>query len=195
MSDKKSTQATETAEEIVRSALGNEAGDMFIFGMQDMLCYVRSLALTELDAHPKSLITKFHSIFEAILTEAVKEFLSNTYGEKYKIYVDNDSVYDKDMVLIQPIMTIRKRKSDIEKDIMATVSAEFHKGRRLAWQVVSRIRNKGKSNQERNYELSPPAEALEIEVMRLERKLPSLKPQERERLVELYRLGIPSGNA
>ena len=195
MSDKKGSQIAETAEEIVRSALGEDPSEMFSYGIQDMLCYVRSLALTELDASSESLMAKFHGIFEAILTEAVKEFLSGTYGEKYKIYVDDSNVYDKDMSLIQPIMTIRKRKADMERDIMAAVGAEFHKGRRLAWQVVSRIRSKGQNLKERNYEVSPPQEAMEIELMRLERKLPNLTVQERERLVELYAIGVPSDNA
>jgi hypothetical protein len=194
MSDKKSPPA-ETAEDIVRSALGNDAGDMFSYGMQDMLCYVRSLSLTELDASAETLMAKFHTIFEAILTEAVKEFLNETYGEKYKIYVDDSNVYDKDMSLIQPIMTIRKRKDDIEKDVMAMVALEFHKGRRLAWQVVARIRSKGQSLKERNYEVSPPTEAMEVELMRLERKFPVVTPQEWQRLLELYRLGVPSDNA
>lgn len=184
------------AEEFIEDVLGKQAAIAFSHNMEDFFYYARSMALTDLDSTPASVRRRFHSISDGILSESIKVYLTENFAsDQGKLEVDavDGIVYDKNMNPIPAISLVKQRREEVIKEILDSIMAEFVRGRRLAKEIVGRIDKAPKPKAppqiqapSRNYRSDPPTEALEVEMMRLERRLPNLTEDEGKRLSLLY---------
>lgn len=187
------------AEAFIEDILGKEAAIAFAQNMEDFFCYARSLALTDLDSTPASVRRRFQSISDGIISESVKIYLTENFSsDQGKIEVDavDGIVYDKNMNPIPAIGIVKQRREEVLKEILDSIMAEFSRGRRLAKEIVSRVEKNRKAlpmsavpastDSSRNYRSEPPTEVMEVELMRLERKLPNVTSDEGKRLSVLY---------
>ena len=188
------------AEAFIEDVLGKEAAITFSHNMEDFFCYARSLSLTDLDSTPASVRRRFHSISDGILGEYIKVYLTENFAsDQGKLEVDavDGIVYDKNMNPIPAISLVKQRRDEVLKEILDSIMAEFVRGRRLAQEIVERLDRTSKGKKappqvpqiqapSRNYRSDPPTEVLEVEMMRLERRLPNLTEEEGKRLSLLY---------
>jgi hypothetical protein len=188
------------AEACLVSLLGSEPLELFRAQMEDLKCYSKALSLTDLNSDLDEVKEKLEVICQGILAEAVNVFLRRDYsddGGSVEINVAKRTVYDKDMNPILPLKGFQENQRKIVLAMMAEVLPIFENGRELAIRIIERrrkylhsgpkkVRTGLQTTTRRDYEKFPPKELLSIELMRLERKLPNLSPEEGLRLSELY---------
>lgn len=184
------------AKQRIKSALGNEARDTFCVVVEDFVYYTRSLAMVDLKTPPDVVKERLHGICRGIIIESIKSFLDTKHADEtgeVGINVSNDNIVcDRNMNPLPEIIAIRESQAEIVDFLLGMVMNEFSKGRTLSRDIVKRARkfNKKGQSQRKARKLTlpiPPAlESIEIEVMRLERKLPVLTMDEAARLAEYY---------
>jgi hypothetical protein len=173
--------------------LGEKAGGLFVQGVEDLMCYVRSQALTGGRPWAKPRDT-FRTVSRGILADVVKAFLSEEYVSEEghpEIYVTASGILDKDMNPIPELEFLQSVSDKILDMLVEEAVSELEAGEVLFGQISARAElfdNKyvTRSNPPPTPRTEPPTEALEIEMMRLERRLPTLSKDEGERLSHLY---------
>jgi len=189
------------AEAVLLELLGSEPLELFRAQMDDLRCYAKALSLTDLSSEVDEIKEKLEVICQGILAEVVNVFLRRDYSDEagsIEINVTKRSVYDKNMNLIIPLKGFQENQKNIVLAMMYAVFPIFSKGRELALKIIDRKKNYlefGHTKEDvvplpekpkRDYTKFPPHELISIEIMRLERKLPNLSPEEGLRLSELY---------
>lgn len=175
------------AEAFIAEVLGDHAARAFSVNMDDFVYYAKSVALTELDTSIDSVRKRFENISIGILGESVKVFLEENYtGEDGhpNISVEGANVYDSNMQPIAAIDALRSRRIEVVDEMINSTMSEFSRGRRLARTIVARLGVP--VDGERNYDVAPPLEQMEVELMRLERLLPRVSAAQAKRMMELY---------
>lgn len=181
------------AKQAIRSALGNEARETFGVFVEDFVYYIRSLAMVDLKTPAEVVEGRFHSICNGIIVESIKSFLESKHSEddgSFGINVSkDDTICDRDMNPLPEIITIKKRQAEIVKFLLSMAMSEFSKGRILSMDIVKRAKKFNRKTQvvrRPTLPIPPALELVEIEIMRLERKLPALTPDEAARLADYY---------
>lgn len=194
---------------IIRRILGDNAKAYFDSEVGEFLYIVRSLAFEDMATETEVVRAKLEKMSHVIINKSVTVFLRDRYGVNSKdtivgITVTESGVFDRNMNPVEEIHQIRKSRSELTDIIMGNVMDEFLRGRVLCREIVGRLfeyraRNGGSVHQRvdedeqgaaheppRDYADRPPMEQLEVELMRLESKLPKLTPDEGKKLLRLY---------
>jgi hypothetical protein len=183
------------AKQAIRSALGNEARDTFGIFVEDFVYYIRSLAMVDLKTPNEVVRERLHNICRGIIVESIKSFLSSKHSEEdgsFGINVsNNDVICDRNMNPLPEIIAIKDMQAEIVDFLLSMAMHEFSKGRILSLDIVKRAKKfnkKGITKRKPTLPIAPAIEAIEIVIMRLERKLPDLTPDEAARLSEYYNI-------
>lgn len=185
------------ATKIMKDILGPIPSQYFSGQAEELMWYAKSLSMDPdkagKPATPEYIKSKFAKISHNIISMSVKFFISEKYGDADEIIItDNSKVLDKNMKPINEISLIRNKQVEITAILVDAAMAEFDKGRKLAQQIIERVNahvaqaNTPPVQEIRNYFSSPPVESLEVEIMRLERRMAMLTHAEGRRLSELY---------
>lgn len=185
--------------------LGKAAAAMFSHATDDFVCYARHQSLVDASSTESMMRDKFRKSAIGILGEAVKMFVAEKYagdGGRLDVHVYNEEFLDKEMVPIPEIANIRSKSRSIVDRMVDGAMEEFEKGRALAFEISARAEQyearfigspspkalPAPKPPKKDLVANPPLEVLEIEMMRLERKLPVLSEAEGTRLSQLYML-------
>lgn len=186
--------------------LGETAAVMFSHASEDFVCYVRHQSLIDTSSTEAMMRDRFRKSVIGIIADAVKIFVGERYvgpDGRLDVHVYNEEFLDKAMVPIPEIAKVRSRSKAIIDGMVDCAMEEFEKGRALAFEVNARseqyeARFIGSPSPQAPKALPAPKppkkdimahlplEVLEIEMMRLERKLPGLSDSEGTRLSQLY---------
>jgi hypothetical protein len=183
------------ARAILEVTLGGESVKVFDQYMDDMIYCVRSWALTDSKTSVESVRERLENVSRGIIAEAIKAFLADNYSSDTGQLDLNigETIYDKNMNHIPAIEQIKKHQVKIVGCMVEQCVDEFERGRVLAKDVLERATKYVDSNEthgfpDRDYEVFPPLESMEAEVMRIEARLPLISDDDAARLSEMYRL-------
>lgn len=173
--------------------LGDKAAGLFSQGIEDLMCYVRSQAMTGARPWLQPRDT-FRTVSRGILADVVKAFLSEKFVSEDghpEIFVTANGILDRDMNPIPELEFLQSVSDQILDLLVETAMTELEAGEELFKQISARAErfdNKyvAKPAPTVPQHAEPPLESLEIEMMRLERRLPTLSKEEGERLSCLY---------
>lgn len=181
----------------LESVLGKTAAETFDENMEDYVYFVRTKALHDMDISETKMRGKLRKYADLIIMASVRQFLNEHYADdtgEVEINMNEDGVFDRNINKIEQIEQIRKSQREMMTLIVSRGMLEFAKGRRLARimenRSVSRLSEQSPkdANWMPTYAKSTMLEQTEIEILRLERKLPNVTPEEAKRLSELYAL-------
>ena len=181
----------------IENVLGKTAAELFDQHMEDYVYFVRSEALTDIDISESRMKRKLNKFAERILSASVMQFLNENYADDYgevEINSSEDGVFDRNMKRIEEIEQVRKSQREIMTLMVSRGMYEFAKGRHLAkiMDARSHDRSKEPSPKDANWMPTQPKPAMleqvEIEIIRLERLLPKISPEQAKRLAELYEI-------
>ena len=191
------------ASNFIRNHLGDDVADVFDVQIDEALYFSRAMAFDDTESLLNEIEEKFGEVAQSVLMEVANSYLETRHGSddgKPQVNVDWDCVYDRDMNVIEPIAKLTEKQNVIVSIITKSCMSMFRKGRRLAHRIISKrdafLRTKSYHVQKdiqwrptarRDYRKRPPMERVEVEIMRLERKLPNISPKEGKRLSLLYR--------
>lgn len=185
------------ATHIMETILGQVSSQYFDGQAEELIWYAKSLSMDPskagrlpTEAHIKN---KFEKISDNIVWTSVRFFLDETYGSANYIVTENAKALDKNMNPITEVFEVKQRQEEVTSILVEVAMSEFSKGRKIAEEIIARVKAQIGEPQRptttaRNYFSAPPLEALEIEAIRLERRLPLLSREEGRRLAELYEL-------
>jgi hypothetical protein len=165
--------------------MGSKYGDLFDANMEEFTYYIRMAALADETVTDQEMRLRLKKLAEGVVAASVKSFLDDKYTNDkgdVEINVGDNGVFDKDMHPIPEVDQIRKVQHEMVNVLVARGMYEFAKGRHLAT-VVKKAKV---ATAQYNAQRKKGAEDLEIEVMRLERKLPDIGGDDAARLSELY---------
>jgi len=168
--------------------LGSKPTRQFDSNMDEFSFFVKAEALTNALKSEADMRKLARETCEKILLQSVKTYLAENFANEkgeMSLTVNNGTVYDKDMQPVRAIILLRDNTSKISEVIVESIMEQFCTGRKIAQDIVNRMMYY-KERQGTRSTQSPPPEALEIEKMRLERKLPKIEPHEAKRLCSLY---------
>jgi hypothetical protein len=175
--------------------LGKTAAQVFDENMEEYTYFIRSEALHNLDITESRMKSRLRKLSEGIIAASVKRYLNENFSDDYgevELNVNDDGVYDRNMQPISALEKIRKSQREIMGLMVSRGMDEFNKGRQLARIIDARIHEFSKdepSPKDINWKLPikpTMLEQTEIEIMRLERRLPNLSSEEAKSLAELY---------
>jgi hypothetical protein len=178
------------AKQVIGSILGQDALCKFEEYLDDFTYYVKSLSMVDLKTPEEVIRYKLKLMCKGLIVEAVKVFLKTKYNNGsgvVKVNLTDDGIYDQHMKPLPEIAEIRNKQNDVVECILDEAMHEFVKGRELAMQVVERAKS-FEANRTDEFVYEPPIEEIEIEVLRLERKLPKITEEEAKKLVEYYHI-------
>ncbi len=178
----------------IGAILGKKSEDFYVSQIADFLYFVRSLALVDMKSDEEKIREKIQSIGSVLLQKTVKFFLIDKYGTMpdgtIRVSVTEKEIRDMKGNIIEEIVKFKENLKSIGEQLLELGSEEFEKGRKIALEITQRIKNSTNAEKrrilERDFNTTPPMEMLEIEMLRLERKLPFLSQEEGKRLVSLY---------
>lgn len=186
--------------------LGEEFATVFDVQMDEVMYYTRAMALDDMETGLAEIKDKLQALAQAVVMEVAHSYLREHHGSDFgepDINVDWNCVYDKNMNVIEPIAKLTEKQHVIVNIVTRNLMSTFRKGRQLAYKIIIRrdeylktkvddaalvgpdfspVRTRG-----RDYKKNPPMERIEVEIMRLERKLPNLSLDEGRRLSMLYK--------
>jgi hypothetical protein len=180
----------------LQEVLGTEARRAFDDGLSELLCYVKSEALKNTEFSDEVMQKKFEAACKVMVVDSLKVFLYQRHATddgKFNINYDGNVVYDKNFSPIPEVLKIRQRHQEVIDALMAAIMDDYHRGRTLFASIVSRIPDYKPRKDRFNKPLAylsiqrTPGEVLEIEIMRLEGRLPNLTVEEGNLLSSLYR--------
>lgn len=173
--------------------LGHNAAQVFDENMDEFIYYVRFYALSEPDTSSGKMRSKLRKLAEGILAMALKRFLEDNYTDEsgqIDLNVADEAVYDRNMQPIDAIEKIRNSQKEMMSLMVSRGMYEFAKGKCLAKSITDRIqRDLETSNLTGQPEEGPKTDAMEqieIQIMRLERRLPKLDNEDGRLLLALY---------
>jgi len=177
----------------LRSILGEQSLELFDRHMEEFVCCVKTWALADLKSSSAQVKEKFTNVSYGILSEAVKLYLSKNYSKEdgsLDVEITDTEIYDVKHNRIPSIMMLRERQEEIVSFMVASAMKDFEAGRKLAKSIIGRARKFESDRLDKGEAPGTtsrvPAEAIEVEIMRLERRLSNLTPEEGKKLSELY---------
>lgn len=180
---------------MIEEVLGKTAATIFDENMEELVYFVRSSALNNPEITESTMRRELRKLSEGVLVASIKRFLNDKYADDFGNYelniADDDSVYDRNMKPIEAIEKIKKCQKTMTRLMVSRGMYEFAKGRSLVKMMDSRVVQsfKPKVKMEQCSEAvpaQPVLELAEIEILRLERKLPALNSAEAALLSSLY---------
>jgi len=178
------------ARQTIEGILGPEALVSFNDYLDDFTYYVKSLSMLDLRTPEEVIKDELRHFCKKLIVEAVKAFLQSHYKDasgNLKFNLTKDGIYDEHMKPLREISEIKNKQAEVVECVLAEAMHEFAKGRELALQVVERARSYA-ANKAEGVKHEPSTEEIEIEVLRLERKLPNLTEEEASKLTECYNI-------
>lgn len=179
----------------LEDVLGKTAASTFDENMEEFTYYIRSEALSNLEISESRMKSKLKKFAEKIIAASVKRYLNENYADDYgdiEINIGMDGVYDRNLQPIGAIEKIRKSQKEIMGLMVSRGMDEFTRGRQLARIIEARAQKADEPDpKDINWKPSPRSkttmlEQTEVEIMRLERRIQTLTPEEAKRLTELY---------
>ncbi len=182
------------AKKFIKENLGQKAASHFAHAVDDFFCYIKHKAIFDPCDDVRA---SFESVASGIITDSVKIFVGQNYvsdAGRLELHISNDEFLDKAMMPVAEIITVKQKSHAIVKLIVTLATEDYERGRVLAFDISSRM----KKYEEKfvgphvpetpplDLSINPPMEMLEIEMMRLERRLPALSNDEGNRLSQLY---------
>jgi len=170
--------------EMIHEVLGETAAVAFIENFEELTCFIKSLALNNIATEDK-MKNSLKKYAEGLIAASVKCYLEENYADSFggvEININGRGIYDKNIKPIRALETIHGSHKEIINFIVAKEMYEFTKGRHLARIMENRVNSKVFKMD--NNVCSK--EQVEVEIMRLERKLPNLTPEEAEKLKKCY---------
>lgn len=180
---------------MIEDVLGKPASDMFEENMDEFVYFVRASALNSPEITESKMRRELRKLSEGILAASVKRFLNDHYADDFgdiEINVNEEGgIYDRNMRPINAIEKIRKCQREMTTLMVSRGMHEFTKGRNLARIMGMRISDSVANEPSPKdavwiSDSKPILERAEIEIMRLEKKLPSLTSSEAAILSALY---------
>lgn len=183
---------------------GEEISKVFRDHTKDVFYYSKALAFTDLRSSDEDIEKKLKDVSQGVMVEAIGMYLNANHSKKgtVDIVVGPDGVYDKDMNEITALRELSLKHEEITTVMVSSWMSVFSRGRKLANKIVDRDskyvrrhaasmyeaspKDANWSAQARDYSANPPREALDIEIMRLEARLPNITEEDGKRLSELY---------
>jgi hypothetical protein len=174
-----------SAIEAIEEALGSAARESFEEGVEELSYYTRSLALVGLTIPEEMVRGTLRRMCLGLVVGSVRASIESRLGREVTVGVSSGVICGKEMHATPEFMVINDKKDEIIDDLMKFVMDIFVRGRRLGRQIVRRALPLG-----RRPALSKksPLEAIEIEIMRLEDKLPNISKIEALRLTDCYQM-------
>ena len=167
--------------------LGSKPTKQFESNMDEFSFFVKAEALTNASRSELEMRKMAKETCEKILSQCVKTYLAENFADdkgELSVSVNNGTVYDKNMHPVTAITTVKDNMLKISEVIVENIMEQFCVGRKLAQEIVSRMMHYKESHDDKPSQV-PLLESLEIEKMRLERKLPHIEPYEAKRLCVL----------
>jgi len=204
-------KSVDEASKFIGRMIGAKSRDLFDLHMDDALYYAKALSFSSIADDTSAMEDHFHLLVERALTESANLYLQQNHSSEeglLEINIAYDCVYDKNMSVIKPVKRLLDRRKEIVRASLKHVMATFQRGRKLAQKIAARHNNYARLQNlkkytrpspkdqnweplacipKRDYSKRPAEEMLEVEIMRLERKLPNLSTEEGYRLSSLYK--------
>lgn len=189
----------------IQSTLGDRVAGGFSSSCEEYFCLVRSTALSDLSTPSSDIREMLFGVAMGIVSDAIKTFLAQNYvGKDGRLEAYSTpgapGVCDLGFRPIESINKVRSLQADLVDVLVGMAMQQFEDGRALAFEIVARmdkfearVYGPGPGSPP-SYHLArveqarrdPPLELLEIELIRLERRLPRLTREEGARLSVLY---------
>lgn len=182
----------------LEDVLGKDAAQVFDEHMDEFVYYVKFNALSEPDLPDRKMRIRLRKLAEGIIAAALKRFLEDKFADdtgELGLNINETGVYDRNMKRIDAIEKIKKGQKEMVSLMVSRGMDEFVKGKLLARSILSRARDYRdgqESPKDANWQLPAPPinraalEQVEIQIMRLERKLPSIDDEGARLLAALY---------
>jgi hypothetical protein len=173
-------------EHMLCNVLGKRAARAFSENMDELTCFVKSLALNDANTTEKEMRSALRKYAEGIIAASVKCYLDEHYMDDFgaiEININDNGIYDRNMQPIRALESIHLRQKEVMALIIAREMYEFTKGRHLAKIIEARSSARVKVMMPGKAQTR---EMIEVEIMRLERRLPNLPPEDGEKLKKLY---------
>jgi len=174
----------------LKKVLGKNSAECFHECLDEMTYYVRLEALYDLKVSEKQMRYRIRKMSEGIIADSIKTFLNENYSDSFgevELCINDDGVYDKNINPIPALDKMHATQKEITHLMVMRTMAEFTKGRSLA-RVVSKEEPEVKPKAQKPARKEFSLEQVEIEIMRLEKKLPNLTPQEAKILSAMYKI-------
>lgn len=176
-------EATKT----IKSTLGNEAKETFEAFVDELMCYVRCLALVDLRTPIPIVRESMRQFCQQVLVASVKTFLTERHDSEESIRISDDMIYDEDLNPLQEMIDLRDKQTDIVGALLDSSMQEFERGRKLGLEIVSRAQKFVQDAGPSISPIEPLKELIEVEMMRLERRLEQLDEAGVKRLCSCYK--------
>lgn len=190
----------DSSKQFIRDTFGGDVSDAYELHLDDFVCYVKSEALKVEDpcAANSETAARFKAKFErlaiGIMAEVLKAFLADNYGNSHgqiAINYNGALVYDRSLNEIPQVTKFSQEQSKIVEGLVDHAMVDFVLGLEMACRIVERLDEYVPKSRMTRLEpppvkVAPPLEAIEIEIMRLERKLPRISREDAARLSRLY---------
>lgn len=179
----------------LEDVLGKPAAHIFDENMDELIYIVRSQALHNPSITESKMRNKLKRLSEKIIAASLQSFLNENYADDFgdvELNVDEGGIYDRNMKPISAIEKIRKSQREMLNLMVSRCMYEFAKGRNLAKIMDARSNDDGKDPDPKDIDWTPPKakpltlELIEIQILRLERKLPNLTSEEGKSLTAFY---------
>jgi hypothetical protein len=182
----------------LEDVLGKDAAQLFDEHMDEFIYYVRFNALSTPDLADRKMRIRLRKLAEGIIAAALKRFLEDNYANdtgELNLNINDTGVYDNNMQPISAVDKIKKTQREMVSLIVSSGMDEFIRGKTLAKSIISRARRyqeEKPSQKDATWQLPAPPinraalEQVEIQIMRLERKLPAIDEEGARLLAALY---------
>lgn len=171
----------------IKSTLGNEAKETFEAFVDELICYVRCLSLVDLRTPVPIVRESMRQFCHQVLVASVKTFLAQKHDSEETIRISDDMIYDDDMNPLPEMIGLRDKQEDIVGALLDASMTEFERGRKLGVSIVSRAHRFVQDTGPSGSPIEPLREVIEIEMMRLERRIKQLDEDDIKRLCSCYK--------
>jgi hypothetical protein len=179
---------------LLGAILGKVAEGFYVKQIEDFMYFVRSLSLVETKTDEEKIKERLREVISTVLQKTVKYFLSEKCGKAsdgtIKVIIIDKEIHDINGKLVEEVIEFKKNLSTISDQIIELGMEEFEKGRIIAFEITERLKDSTNKIHrkvvQRDYTVAPPLEQMEVEMIRLEKKLPFLSHEEGRKLADLY---------
>jgi hypothetical protein len=172
-----------TATRRVAAIAGKTAAGVFDDLVDEFVYYVRSVALVKLSEPREKVRDRFSRLCGNAVLKVAK--IGVSAGDVMGPGATSGAICGKDMHGGADEIASRLEAAGVADFLLSMAMSEFGRGRRLGFQIFRRMRGLG---EETAVQAPVPLEAVEVELMRLERKLPDLSDEEATRLTACYEM-------
>lgn len=172
----------EEIKNMIGSTLGEKAKNTFDLLEEDFSYYVKSISMLDLKTPIEYVKIKFMDICKSIVYQSVITFLCEKYNNE--INISNNEIYDKNMNILPEISEMKRKYYEIVYILLEKSIKDFKKGRNISKEIVQRVVSK--SNTKPGKSKFIPLEKIEIEMYKIEKKLPNITEEEANELKKYY---------